>query len=90
VAFVITQPCIWLRDASCVEVCPVECIHTDAASPQYFIDPNDCIDCAACVDTCPVDATYPEDEVPEGFSGFTQVMHTPSEGELFCGATLSA
>ena len=26
-AFVITQPCIGVCDASCVEVCPVDCIH---------------------------------------------------------------
>lgn len=26
-AFVITQPCLGCVDASCVEVCPVDCIH---------------------------------------------------------------
>jgi NAD-dependent dihydropyrimidine dehydrogenase PreA subunit len=25
--FVITQPCLGVCDASCVEVCPVDCIH---------------------------------------------------------------
>jgi ferredoxin len=31
-AYVITQPCIGVKDASCVEVCPVDCIHTDDAA----------------------------------------------------------
>jgi len=63
-AFVITQPCIGVKDASCVEVCPVDCIKTDDSADQYFIDPDECIDCGACVDPCPVDAIYPVDEVP--------------------------
>ncbi len=25
--YVITQPCIGVKDASCVDVCPVDCIH---------------------------------------------------------------
>ncbi len=69
-AFVITQPCIGVKDASCVEVCPVDCIKSDASADQYFIDPDECIDCGACVDPCPVDAIYPEDEVPEGMKPF--------------------
>jgi NAD-dependent dihydropyrimidine dehydrogenase PreA subunit len=73
VAFVITQPCIGEKDASCVEVCPVDCIHSDSESNQYFIDPSDCIDCGACVDPCPVDAIYPEDEVPAEFQQFIQI-----------------
>ena len=72
-AFVITQPCIGTKDASCVEVCPVDCIHTDDAAAQYFIHPAECIDCGACVDTCPVDAIYPEDEVPAEFVQFIKV-----------------
>jgi ferredoxin len=72
-AYVIAQPCIGVKDASCVEVCPVDCIHTDDAAQQYFIDPDECIDCGACVDPCPVDAIYPEDEVPEEWVDFIKV-----------------
>ena len=57
----------------CVEVCPVDCIHSDDASEMYFIDPDECIDCGACVDPCPVDAIYPEDEVPEEWRNFIQI-----------------
>ncbi len=63
-AFVITQPCIGVKDAACMEVCPVDCVHCYDDATQYFINPDDCIDCAACVDICPVNAIYPEDEVP--------------------------
>ena len=57
---VITQACC--NDASCVSVCPVDCIHPtpdEAAfmtSEMLFIDPATCIDCGACADACPVDA----------------------------------
>src|SRR5207237_10587721 len=43
VAYVIVQPCIDVKDASCVEVCPVDCIHSDDAANMYFIDPDDAI-----------------------------------------------
>jgi NAD-dependent dihydropyrimidine dehydrogenase PreA subunit len=26
-AYVIAEPCIGVKDSSCVEVCPVDCIH---------------------------------------------------------------
>ncbi len=73
VAYVITQPCIDVKDASCVEVCPVDCIHSDDASNMYFIDPDECIDCGACVDPCPVDAIFPEDEVPGEWTQFIKI-----------------
>jgi len=73
VAYVIVQPCIGVKDASCVEVCPVDCIHTADAAPMYYIDPDECIDCGACVDPCPVDAIFPEDEVPEQWRDFIKI-----------------
>jgi ferredoxin len=73
VAYVIVQPCVGVKDASCVEVCPVDCIHTDDAATLYYIDPDECIDCGACVDPCPVDAIFPEDEVPEQWRDFIKI-----------------
>ncbi len=70
--YVITEPCIGVKDASCVEVCPVDCIHTDDEAQQYFIDPDECIDCAACVELCPVDAIYADDQVPAEWASFTE------------------
>jgi NAD-dependent dihydropyrimidine dehydrogenase PreA subunit len=72
-AYVIVQPCIGVKDASCVEVCPVDCIHTDDAAQMYYIDPDECIDCGACVDPCPVDAIFPEDEVPDQWRDFIKI-----------------
>ncbi|MEU5846322.1 4Fe-4S binding protein [Saccharopolyspora shandongensis] len=66
-AHVITQACC--SDASCVEVCPVDCIRPTPDSPEYctaemlYIDPDTCIDCGACVDVCPVDAIFPDDQL---------------------------
>ena len=73
VAYVIVQPCVGVKDASCVEVCPVDCIHTDDAADMYYIDPDECIDCGACVDPCPVDAIFPEDEVPAQWRDFIKI-----------------
>ena len=71
--YVITEPCIGVKDASCVEVCPVDCIHTDDAAEQYFIDPEECIDCAACVELCPVEAIYADDQVPPEWERFLEI-----------------
>jgi ferredoxin len=62
---IITSLC--LRDAGCIEVCPVECIvpgKPEAEWPWMYIDPDTCIDCGACVPECPWEAIFPEDEVP--------------------------
>lgn len=75
--YVITQPCIGTKDASCVEVCPVDCIHPTPDEAQFesaemlYIDPDECIDCDACVESCPVDAIFPEDEVSEDQQKYT-------------------
>jgi ferredoxin len=67
--YVITEPCIGRKDASCVSVCPVDCIHPTPREPGYaeaeqlFIDPEECIDCDACAIACPVDAATNEDLV---------------------------
>jgi NAD-dependent dihydropyrimidine dehydrogenase PreA subunit len=44
--FVIAEPCIGVKDKSCVEVCPVNCIYE--GGDQYYIHPDECIDCQAC------------------------------------------
>ncbi|HEY8531466.1 MAG TPA: ferredoxin [Limnochorda sp.] len=69
-AFVICEPCIDTKDAACVEVCPVDCIHE--GEDQYYIDPEECIDCGACEPECPVEAIFPEDEVPEEWQSFIE------------------
>jgi NAD-dependent dihydropyrimidine dehydrogenase PreA subunit len=67
--YVITEPCIGVKDASCVDVCPVSCIYESAE--HYVIHPDECIDCAACEAACPVSAIYHEDSVPEQWHAYT-------------------
>jgi NAD-dependent dihydropyrimidine dehydrogenase PreA subunit len=77
-AYVIAEPCIGTKDNSCVEVCPVDCIHPTPDEPDYdeqemlYIDPEECIDCDACVEACPVDACFAEDQLPEEWASFAQ------------------
>lgn len=67
-AYVITQNCC--KDASCVPVCPVDCIRPTSGDQRFdgthmlFIDPASCIDCGACMDECPVGAIHYEDDLP--------------------------
>src|SRR5437879_12156864 len=64
-AYIITETCVDLKDKSCVDVCPVDCIiEAGAEDRMLYINPDECIDWGACVDPCPVAALYPEDEVP--------------------------
>jgi ferredoxin len=70
--YVIAEPCIGVKDKSCVAVCPVDCIHGDEDDAQLYIDPNECIGCGLCEPECPVDAIYIADEVPEKWKGFIE------------------
>src|SRR5205085_281181 len=78
-AYVIAEPCIGQKDNSCVEVCPVDCIHPTPDEPDYdkvemlYIDPEECIDCDACVEACPVDACFAEDQLPDEWQKFSQI-----------------
>ena len=71
--YTITQPCIGTKDASCVDVCPVDCIHTTDDDAIYYIDPNECIDCGACEPACPVTAIFAEDDVPTEWEAFKEI-----------------
>ena len=68
VTYIIAQPCIDVKDAACVDVCTVDCIYE--GPDQYYIHPEECIDCGACVPECPVDAIFPDDEVPDEWTSF--------------------
>jgi NAD-dependent dihydropyrimidine dehydrogenase PreA subunit len=62
--YVVTSPCVGTKDKSCVDVCPVDCIHD--GGEQMLIDPVECIDCGACEPVCPVDAIFLDQDVPSG------------------------
>ena len=71
--YVIVETCIGVKDASCIDVCPMDCIHGNEADQMLYIDPEECIDCAGCVPVCPVDAIFPEAELPEKWQHYTQI-----------------
>ena len=80
--FVITDPCIGTKYASCVQACPVDCIRPlpgaqgFGEAKQLYIDPVECIDCAACVPVCPVEAIFADDEVPEQWTEYIDINAT--------------
>src|SRR5437016_13995141 len=43
--YIIGEACIDVKDRSCLDVCPVDCIHQ--ADRILVIDPEECIDCFA-------------------------------------------
>ena len=72
-AFVITEPCIGVKDAGCLAVCPVDCIVSTDADEMYYINPDQCIDCGACAPECPVDAIFEESEIPEQYQSYVKI-----------------
>lgn len=72
-AYVIAEPCIGVKDKSCADVCPMDCIHGSSDDEMLYIDPEDCIDCGACVPVCPVKAIFEESKVPEKWKRYIQI-----------------
>ncbi|MDR1791038.1 MAG: ferredoxin family protein [Propionibacteriaceae bacterium] len=61
--YVITLPCVDVKDKACVEECPVDCIYEGERT--LYIHPDECVDCGACEPVCPTEAIFYEDDVPE-------------------------
>ena len=78
-AYIITDPCIGVKDKACVSVCPVDCIHEgvkEADGKSYdmlFINPDECIDCGLCEPECPVNAIFADSDVPSEKRKFIQL-----------------
>ncbi|HEY7124799.1 MAG TPA: ferredoxin family protein [Ktedonobacterales bacterium] len=77
--YVITEPCVNVKDASCVDVCPVDCIHPMQSEDEFesvnmlYINPDECIDCGACEPACPVNAIFEESAVPEQWRQYIKI-----------------
>jgi ferredoxin len=78
VTYIISEPCIDVKDRSCVDVCPVDCIHE--SDRMLVIDPEECIDCGACEPECPVEAITPEDAVPDKWEPFIRINYSYADG----------
>jgi ferredoxin len=76
--YVINEACIGEKDLSCVDVCPVDCIHE--VDEMLVIDPGECIDCAACEPVCPVKAITPAEGVPAGQNEFIAINAAWADG----------
>ncbi|HML51991.1 MAG TPA: ferredoxin family protein [Propionicimonas sp.] len=61
-AYVITDPCVDVKDKACVEECPVDCIYEGTRT--LYIQPDECVDCTSCEPACPTEAIFYEDDVP--------------------------
>ena len=72
-AYIICEPCVDVKDTACVDVCPVDCIHTVDGENQLYINPDECIDCAACEPACPVNAIFMHDEVPAEWTSYIEI-----------------
>ena len=78
--YVITEPCIDVKDKSCIEECPVDCIYE--GDRMLYIHPDECVDCGACEPVCPVEAIFYDDDVPAQWKDFTAANATFfTEGE---------
>ncbi len=82
-AYVITQPCIDLKDKSCVDVCPVSCIYlgSDDLDRKLYIHPDECIDCGACEPECPVTAIFELSALPDEWAEFATLDARWTQGD---------
>ena len=71
--YVIAEPCVDVKNGACVEVCPVDCIHTTPEERQHYIDPDICIECEQCVLVCPVEAVVLDRDLPPEWQHYVEI-----------------
>ena len=73
--YTIAEPCVDVKNQSCVDVCPVSCIYIgdEASDRLLYINPDECIECGACEPECPVTAIFPEEDVPANQKQYVQI-----------------
>ena len=69
--YVITETCIDVKDGSCTQVCPVDCIYEGGR--MFYIHPEECVNCGLCLSICPVEAIYWDGEVPADLAHYLAV-----------------
>jgi NAD-dependent dihydropyrimidine dehydrogenase PreA subunit len=70
-AYIITEPCIDVKDGDCTAACPVDCIYEGGR--MFYIHPDECINCGLCLSICPVDAIVWDGEMHEHQKQFEAV-----------------
>jgi ferredoxin len=76
--YVIGPACIGVKDLTCLDVCPVDCIHE--VDEMLVIDPGECIDCTLCEPVCPVNAITPGEGVPPDDREFIAINAAWADG----------
>jgi NAD-dependent dihydropyrimidine dehydrogenase PreA subunit len=71
VPFVIAAACIDVKDKTCLQACPVDCIYEGGRT--LYIQPDECIDCGLCETVCPVDAIHADDRLPPELAQWTEI-----------------
>ncbi|WP_103222378.1 ferredoxin [Roseibium marinum] len=61
--YVITEPCIDVKDGDCTLACPADCIYEGGR--MFYIHPEECINCGLCLSICPVDAIFWDGEITQ-------------------------
>ena len=69
--YTICEPCIDVKDRTCVDECPVDCIYEGGR--MLYIHPDECVDCGACEPVCPVTAIFYEDDVPAEWKNYNAI-----------------
>lgn len=75
--YVVTEPCIGVKDKSCMNVCPVNCIYD--IGDMVVINPDECIDCGLCEPECPVTAIFVEADVPDQWKNYIEMNRDKSK-----------
>ncbi len=78
--YVICEPCVDVKDSTCVDICPCDSIRPNPMHEsddyegvnQLFIDPETCIECGVCEPECPVEAIFFDEDVPEEWERFIE------------------
>lgn len=70
-AYVITEPCIDVKDGDCTQACPVDCIYEGGR--MFYIHPDECINCGLCLSICPVDAIVWDGEIQPSMQHFVDI-----------------
>ena len=70
-AYIITEPCVDIKDGDCTAACPVDCIYEGGR--MFYIHPEECINCGLCLSICPVDAITWDGELQEKYKHYEAI-----------------